>query len=73
MKKSADLASNTRILVKIVQLCIQAHDWKTLGERVTLLSKKHGILKAVSGQSFFFYILPKLTAHLLEYSRPFLK
>ncbi|KAJ3295369.1 26S proteasome non-ATPase regulatory subunit 12 [Borealophlyctis nickersoniae] len=41
----ADLASNTRILVAIVNLCAEAKDWKLLNENVVLLSKKHGLLK----------------------------
>ncbi|KAJ3207864.1 26S proteasome non-ATPase regulatory subunit 12 [Entophlyctis luteolus] len=44
-RNGADTASNTRILVANVTLCYAAGDWKLLGERVVLLSKKHGLLK----------------------------
>ncbi|KAJ3325298.1 26S proteasome non-ATPase regulatory subunit 12 [Blyttiomyces sp. JEL0837] len=44
-RTSADAPSNGRILVANVKLCFEANDWKLLGERVTLLAKKHGILK----------------------------
>ncbi|KAJ1568022.1 26S proteasome non-ATPase regulatory subunit 12 [Cladochytrium tenue] len=44
-KISADIPSNTKILVANVTLCHKANDWKLLAERVTLLSKKHGLLK----------------------------
>ncbi|KAI8853129.1 hypothetical protein BC829DRAFT_424720 [Chytridium lagenaria] len=44
-RTSADLASNTRILLAIVNISFASKDWKGLGERITLLSKKHGLLK----------------------------
>jgi 26S proteasome regulatory subunit N5 len=44
-KKSADLASNSRVLVHILKLCFSAKDYKLLNEHITLLSKKHGLLK----------------------------
>jgi 26S proteasome regulatory subunit N5 len=43
--QSSDLASTSRILVKIVTLCKDAGDWSLLNEQVLLLSKKHGQLK----------------------------
>ncbi|KAJ3194005.1 26S proteasome non-ATPase regulatory subunit 12 [Irineochytrium annulatum] len=45
-RTSADGASNTRILLAIIRLSFEAKDFKGLGERITLLSKKHGLLKA---------------------------
>ncbi|KAJ3069031.1 26S proteasome non-ATPase regulatory subunit 12 [Podochytrium sp. JEL0797] len=45
-RNSADGVSNARILVANVNMCHKAGDWKLLGERVVLLSKKHGLLKA---------------------------
>lgn len=44
-RTSADIPSNTRILVANVTFTHRAGDWKLMGERVTLLSKKHGLLK----------------------------
>ncbi|KAJ3246378.1 26S proteasome non-ATPase regulatory subunit 12 [Chytriomyces hyalinus] len=44
-RNSADTASNTRILIANVTMCFNAKEWKLLGERVVLLSKKHGLLK----------------------------
>ncbi|KAJ3009465.1 UNVERIFIED_CONTAM: 26S proteasome non-ATPase regulatory subunit 12, partial [Siphonaria sp. JEL0065] len=45
-RNSADGVSNSRILIANVKFCHQAGDWKLLQERVVLLSKKHGLLKA---------------------------
>ncbi|KAJ3217580.1 26S proteasome non-ATPase regulatory subunit 12 [Dinochytrium kinnereticum] len=44
-RTSADVASNTRILLSIINISFDAKDWKGLGERITLLAKKHGLLK----------------------------
>ncbi|KXS18653.1 PCI-domain-containing protein [Gonapodya prolifera JEL478] len=44
-RSSADVLSNGRVLVQIVTLIHDAKDWKQLNEYVTLLSKKHGLLK----------------------------
>ncbi|KAJ3105682.1 26S proteasome non-ATPase regulatory subunit 12 [Phlyctochytrium planicorne] len=44
-RTSADLASNTRILLAIVNISRQANDWKGMGERIVLLAKKNGLLK----------------------------
>lgn len=43
--QASDLASTSRILVKIVSLCKEAGDWGLLNEQVQLLSKKHSQLK----------------------------
>jgi 26S proteasome regulatory subunit N5 len=40
------MISNSRLLVKIVQLCFEAKNWKFLNDNVLILSKKHGFLKA---------------------------
>ncbi|KAJ3416096.1 26S proteasome non-ATPase regulatory subunit 12 [Chytridiales sp. JEL 0842] len=45
-RNSADAASNARILIANVRLCFEAKDYKLLSERITLLSKKHGLLKS---------------------------
>ncbi|KAJ3336519.1 26S proteasome non-ATPase regulatory subunit 12 [Gonapodya sp. JEL0774] len=45
-RSSADVLSNGRVLIQIVSLIHEAKDWKLLNEYVTLLSKKHGLLKA---------------------------
>ncbi|KAI8816241.1 uncharacterized protein EV422DRAFT_299764 [Fimicolochytrium jonesii] len=42
---AADLASNTRVLIAAIQLCVESGDWKLLNEHIVLLSKKHGLLK----------------------------
>ncbi|RKP14836.1 hypothetical protein BJ684DRAFT_7951 [Piptocephalis cylindrospora] len=44
-RTSGDLASTSRILVHIVNLCASTGQWDTLGEQVVVLSKKHGQLK----------------------------
>lgn len=44
-EQSADLASNTRVLIHILTLCFAAKDFKLLNEHIALLSKKHGLLK----------------------------
>ena len=44
-RQASDLPSTSRILVSIVDLCVQAADWAMLTEQVTGLSKKHGQLR----------------------------
>lgn len=39
------MASNTKILVQIIDLCYKKGQYKLLNENVTSLSKKHGLLK----------------------------
>ncbi|KAJ3369448.1 26S proteasome non-ATPase regulatory subunit 12 [Kappamyces sp. JEL0680] len=45
LARSADLASNTKVLVQIVSLCYQQRDFKLLNENIVLLSKKRALLK----------------------------
>lgn len=45
--QACDVPSTTRILVAIVTMCYDAHDWQALGEYVVLLSKRRGQLKQV--------------------------
>ncbi|KAJ3200285.1 26S proteasome non-ATPase regulatory subunit 12, partial [Clydaea vesicula] len=42
---AADLASNTRVLIAIVQMLGEAKAWKLLNDNITVLNKKHGFLK----------------------------
>jgi len=49
-KQAADVASNGRVLVQIIQLCRDASDWKLLNENIIVLSKKHGLLKGAIGK-----------------------
>jgi 26S proteasome regulatory subunit N5 len=42
---SADLSSNTKILLQIVQLCYKEKDFKLLNENIALLTKKRALLK----------------------------
>ncbi|KAJ3181132.1 26S proteasome non-ATPase regulatory subunit 12 [Gaertneriomyces sp. JEL0708] len=42
---AADLSSNTKALSAIVRICCQLGLWAQLNDYVTLLSKKHGLLK----------------------------
>ncbi|KAJ3022751.1 26S proteasome non-ATPase regulatory subunit 12 [Thoreauomyces humboldtii] len=42
---AADLASNSRVLLAALQICLRAADWKVLNENIILLSKRHGLLK----------------------------
>lgn len=44
-RQASDLASTSRILLAIVNMCKDAGDWSLLNEQVQLLSKKHGQLK----------------------------
>ncbi|KAG4305818.1 hypothetical protein PORY_000728 [Pneumocystis oryctolagi] len=44
-RKASDLASTTRLLVLIVQLCRNANKWSLMCEQVQLMSKRHGQLK----------------------------
>eukprot|EP00252_Welwitschia_mirabilis_P017915 TRINITY_DN3994_c0_g1_i1.p1 TRINITY_DN3994_c0_g1~~TRINITY_DN3994_c0_g1_i1.p1 ORF type:complete len:476 (-),score=111.90 TRINITY_DN3994_c0_g1_i1:148-1575(-) len=45
MRLAADVSGTRKVVVAIVQLCFEAHDWKTLNEQITLLSKKRAQLK----------------------------
>ena len=45
MIKSADLASNSKVLLQIVGLCYKAKDFKLLNENIVLLAKKRALLK----------------------------
>lgn len=47
MTKAADLASTNRVVKTILDQCYQAKDYAKLNSTLTLLSKKHGQLKAV--------------------------
>eukprot|EP00252_Welwitschia_mirabilis_P004341 TRINITY_DN14671_c0_g1_i1.p1 TRINITY_DN14671_c0_g1~~TRINITY_DN14671_c0_g1_i1.p1 ORF type:complete len:145 (-),score=30.64 TRINITY_DN14671_c0_g1_i1:39-473(-) len=42
---AADVTGTRKAVVAIVQLCYEAHAWKTLNEQITLLSKKRAQLK----------------------------
>ncbi|KAJ3270195.1 26S proteasome non-ATPase regulatory subunit 12 [Terramyces sp. JEL0728] len=44
-RTSADLASNTKVLLAIVELTYQAKDYKLLNENIVLLTKKRALLK----------------------------
>ncbi|KAJ2993834.1 26S proteasome non-ATPase regulatory subunit 12 [Globomyces sp. JEL0801] len=44
-RTSADLASNTKVLLQIIHLCYKAKDFKLLNENIVLLSKKRALLK----------------------------
>ncbi|KAG5438885.1 hypothetical protein PCANB_002215 [Pneumocystis canis] len=44
-RKASDLASTTRLLILIVQLCKNANEWTLMCEQVQLMSKRHGQLK----------------------------
>ncbi|KAL2911978.1 proteasome regulatory particle subunit [Polyrhizophydium stewartii] len=44
-RTSADLASNSRVLLHIISLAYNAKDWKQLNESITVLSKKRALLK----------------------------
>lgn len=45
-RSNADLVSNRRILVRIVELIYESKDYKLLNENIVTLSKKHGLIKA---------------------------
>ena len=45
-QQASDLASTTRLVKEITQLCYDARDYKLLNANIQLLSKKHGQLKA---------------------------
>ncbi|KAG5514023.1 hypothetical protein PMAC_000645 [Pneumocystis sp. 'macacae'] len=44
-RKASDVASTSRLLVLIVQLCKNANEWILMCEQVQLMSKRHGQLK----------------------------
>lgn len=44
-RTSADLSSNTKILVQIISLCYHQNEFKLLNENIVLLSKKRALLK----------------------------
>lgn len=44
-RTSADVASTSRILVAIVQICLEAKNWAVLNEHIVLLSKRRSQLK----------------------------
>ncbi|ROV88093.1 hypothetical protein VSDG_09361 [Cytospora chrysosperma] len=44
-RQASDLASTSRLLIAIVNICKSAGDWDLLSDQVTILSKKHGQLK----------------------------
>ncbi|KAI8924944.1 hypothetical protein BC831DRAFT_463209 [Entophlyctis helioformis] len=44
-RTSADLASNSRVLLQIIGLAYRAKDWKLLNENIVVLSKKRALLK----------------------------
>ncbi|KAI9799324.1 MAG: hypothetical protein M1825_004817 [Sarcosagium campestre] len=44
-RQASDLASTTRVMLAIVNICRDAKDWSLLNEQVLLLSKKHGQFK----------------------------
>ena len=47
-RTSADLASNSLVLLHIVDLCFNSADYKALNEQVVALAKKRALLKQVS-------------------------
>jgi 26S proteasome regulatory subunit N5 len=52
------LISTSRVLVKIIQFCYNAKDWKLINENLVLLSKKRGQLKqARTAESLMKHIL----------------
>lgn len=42
---ACDIPSTTRVLVAVVTMCYDAHDWHVMGEYIVLLSKRRGQLK----------------------------
>lgn len=46
-RTSADLSSNSKVLLHIVRLCYSAKDYKQLAEQIASLSKKRALLKQV--------------------------
>lgn len=46
-RTSADLASNTKILMHGVTLCAEMGDFKAMGEWIVVLCKKRALLKQV--------------------------
>jgi 26S proteasome regulatory subunit N5 len=44
-RTSADLSSNKKVLLQIVELCFVQKDFKALNEQVVVLMKKRGLLK----------------------------
>ncbi|KAH6562853.1 hypothetical protein BASA50_003039 [Batrachochytrium salamandrivorans] len=44
-RTSADLSSNSRVLLHIITLAYDAKDWKLLNESIVVLSKKRALLK----------------------------
>ncbi len=44
-RQASDLASTTRILVSIVDLCNKVKDYDAMGEQLVAMSKRHGQLK----------------------------
>ncbi|KAL2623223.1 hypothetical protein R1flu_003428 [Riccia fluitans] len=45
LRLSANVVGTRRVVVSIIQLCYDAHAWKTLNEQIVLLSKRRAQLK----------------------------
>jgi len=43
--QGADMASTSRLLVAIVEICLEAKNWSALNEHIILLSKRRSQLK----------------------------
>ncbi|WCJ31703.1 26S proteasome non-ATPase regulatory subunit 12 [Euphorbia peplus] len=45
MRLAGDVAGTKKAVTEILQLCLEAKDWKMLNDQILLLSKKRGQLK----------------------------
>ena len=54
MRLVANVSGTRKVVVGIVQICYEAHAWKTLSEKISSLSKKRAQLKQVYNPCFLF-------------------
>ena len=54
MRLTTDVSGTRKVVVGIVHICYEVHAWKTLSEKISVLSKKRGQLKHVYNPCFLF-------------------
>ena len=54
MRLAVDVSGTRMVVVGIVHICYEVRAWKTLSEKISVLSKKRGQLKQVYNPCFLF-------------------